>query len=59
MVDSMMEEDLELISIYYGAETTEESAQKLKARIEEKYPSCDIELQYGGQPIYYYIISAE
>jgi len=55
----MMEEDLELISIYYGAETTEESAQKLKARIEEKYPSCDIELQYGGQPIYYYIISAE
>ena len=59
MVDSIMEEDLELISIYYGAETTEESAQKLKARIEEKYPSCDIELQYGGQPIYYYIISAE
>ena len=59
MVDSMMEEDLELISIYYGAETTEESAQKLEARIEEKYPSCDIELQYGGQPIYYYIISAE
>ena len=59
MVDSLMEEDLELISIYYGAETTEESAQKLKARIEEKYPSCDIELQYGGQPIYYYIISAE
>ena len=55
MVDAMMEEDLELISIYYGAETTEESAQKLKARIEEKYPSCDIELQYGGQPIYYYI----
>ena len=59
MVEAMMDEELELISIYYGADTTEEAAQRLKARIEEKYPSCDIELQYGGQPIYYYIISAE
>lgn len=55
----MMDEDLELISIYYGADITEEAAQKLKGRIEAEYPSCDIELQYGGQPIYYYIISAE
>ena len=59
MIEAMMEEDLELISIYYGADTTEEAAQKLKERVEERYPSCDIELQYGGQPIYYYIISAE
>lgn len=59
MVESMMDEDIELISIYYGSDITEESAQKLKARIEAAYPSCDIELQYGGQPIYYYIISAE
>ena len=59
MVEAMMDEDLELISIYYGADITEEAAQKLKGRIEAEYPSCDIELQYGGQPIYYYIISAE
>lgn len=42
-----MDEDLELISIYYGADITEEAAQKLKGRIEAEYPSCDIELQYG------------
>lgn len=59
MVQEMMNEDLELISIYYGEEIEEEAAQGLKARIQEAFPSCDIELQYGGQPIYYYIISAE
>lgn len=59
MVEEMMNDDLELISIYYGEEVTEEAAESLKARIEEAFPSCDIELQYGGQPIYYYIISAE
>ncbi len=59
MTAAMMEEDMELISIYYGEQIGEEEAEALKGRIEEKYPSCDIELQYGGQPIYYYIISAE
>lgn len=59
MVKEMMSDDLELISVYYGEEITEDVAQELKTRIEKEYPSCDIELQYGGQPIYYYIISAE
>lgn len=59
MIDRMMDEDLELISIYYGQETAEEDAEALRERIAEKYPSCDVELQYGGQPIYYYIVSAE
>ncbi len=59
MVEAMMEEDKELISIYYGEEIAEEDAEKLREKIGEKYPECDIELQYGGQPIYYYIISAE
>ncbi len=59
MVSEMMNEELELISIYYGEEISEDAAQSLKERIEEAFPSCDIELQYGGQPIYYYIISAE
>lgn len=59
MICEMMNDNLELISIYYGAEITEEEAEKLKSRIEATYLSCDIELQYGGQPIYYYIISAE
>ena len=59
MIREMMEEDLELISLYYGADVTEEKAQALKARIEEAYPDSDIELQYGGQPIYYYIVSID
>ena len=59
MIREMMEEDLELISLYYGVDVTEEKAQALKARIEEAYPDSDIELQYGGQPIYYYIVSIE
>ncbi len=53
------EDDIELISIYYGEEITEESAESLRADVAAKYPDCDIELQYGGQPIYYYIVSAE
>ncbi len=59
MVQEMMDGDQELISIYYGADVTEEDAQALREQVEKAYPSCDIELQYGGQPIYSYIISAE
>ena len=59
MIDSMMDEDMELISIYYGQETKEEDAAALRDKVAEKYPACDVELQYGGQPIYYYIVSAE
>lgn len=59
MVGAMMAEEKELISIYYGEEIAEEDAEKLREKIGEEYPDCDIELQYGGQPIYYYIISAE
>ncbi|MBE5868062.1 MAG: DAK2 domain-containing protein [Lachnospiraceae bacterium] len=59
MVDAMMEEDLELISIYYGSDVTEETAEELRDAVAEKYPDCDVELQYGGQPIYYYVISIE
>ena len=59
MVDAMVDEDSELISIYYGSDIDEEAAGVIKDKIEEKYPECDIELQKGGQPIYYYIISVE
>lgn len=59
MVDAMMSEELELISIYYGSDVKEEDAEKLRQTIADKYTNCDVELQYGGQPIYYYVISAE
>ncbi len=59
MIEDMMGDDKELISIYYGSEVAEETAEELKEKVEARYPKCDVELQYGGQPIYYYIISAE
>ena len=59
MALEMISETDELISIYYGADITEEEAMNIKEGIESSYPSCDVELQFGGQPIYYYIISAE
>ncbi len=59
MVDAMIDDDIELISIYYGSDVTEEAASELSDAISSKYPAVDVELQYGGQPIYYYVISAE
>ena len=58
-VEAMMTEDVEVISIYYGADTSAEDAEKLAAAVEEKYPECEVETSRGGQPIYYYIISVE
>lgn len=58
-IASMMSEDAELISIYYGADITEEAAEAFRNQIAEKYSACDVELQYGGQPIYYYVMSVE
>ena len=59
MIRAMMNDDLELISIYYGSDVKEEQAEALKQKVEEAYPGCDVELQMGGQPIYYYIMSVE
>lgn len=59
MIENMVDDDTELISIYYGSDISEEAAEALRATVEEKYSNCDVELQFGGQPIYYYIVSAE
>ena len=59
MLKGLMSDELELISIYYGADVDEKTAQSLKKRVANEYPNCDIELQQGGQPVYYYIVSAE
>lgn len=59
MIENMMDDSLELISIYYGSDVDEQTAQALRDKVEAAYPSCDVELQYGGQPIYYYIVSGE
>ena len=55
----MMDDESELISIYYGEDMKKEEAEALHERIAKAYPDCDVELNYGGQPIYYYIISVE
>ncbi len=58
-VAEMVDDESEVISIYYGADTDETEAEKLAAALEEAYPDCDVELNAGGQPIYYYVISVE
>ncbi len=58
-VDAMMEEEAELISIYYGEDFSEEEAEELAQAVAAKYPSCEVEVNSGGQPIYYCIISVE
>lgn len=58
-VEAMMSEQAELISIYYGADVTEEAALTIQKLVAEKYSDLDVELQAGGQPIYYYLISVE
>jgi hypothetical protein len=56
---AMMDEESELISIYYGCDVSEEDAQALLEKAQELCPDCEIELHDGGQPIYYYMISVE
>ena len=59
MLETLVDEDSELISIYYGADVSEEDAEKLTAEIEERYPSVDVDTHFGGQPIYYYVLAVE
>ena len=56
---SKLRSNEEIITLYYGADVTEEDAEKLKDLIQETYPSCDVDIHYGGQPIYYYYIALE
>lgn len=59
LIKSLIDDDSELISIYYGEEVTEDSANQLSEMVSEEFPDLDVELNYGGQPIYYYVLSVE
>lgn len=59
LIDKLFNPDMCNITLFYGKEIPEEEAQKLVEELEEKYPNCDVTLLYGGQPVYYYIISLE
>ena len=58
-IDAMVDEDTEIISVYYGSDVSAEDAQRLGEKLEERYPDFDVEVNDGGQPIYYYVVSVE
>lgn len=59
LIETMIDEDSELVSLYYGAEATEEDANALAQDIESEHEDLEVEVQYGGQPVYSYFISVE
>ncbi|MFZ5352619.1 MAG: DAK2 domain-containing protein [Bacillota bacterium] len=59
VINEMINEDSSLISIYYGNELNEEEAQEFCNYVQDAYPDCEIDMHYGGQPLYYYILSVE
>ncbi len=59
MIGEMVDDSSELISLYFGADVTEEDANVLKDQIAEKFSTLDVDIQNGGQPVYYYIVSVE
>mgnify|MGYP001287490433 FL=1 len=59
VMDAMVDEDSSLITIYYGNDVSEDDALKLEEELKANYEDCDVEVHYGGQPLYYYILSVE
>ena len=59
LIANLVDEDSELISIYYGEEVSEEDAEKFTEEITELYPDVDVDIQFGGKPIYYYVLAVE
>ena len=59
LMKEIVTEDDELITVYYGKDTSEEDAQALTDELAELYEDCDVEMQMGGQPLYYYLVSVE
>ena len=58
-IKTMLDDESELVTVYYGADVTEEKAEGFLEKVQEICGDCDVELQFGGQPIYYYLISVE
>ena len=59
MFKELVDDMSEIISIYYGEEVDEEKANELGEKVSEMFPDCDVEVHFGGQPIYYYVVSVE
>lgn len=58
-LEAMLDDSCELVTIYYGSDVSETEAEAFQSQASDRYPDKEIDLQYGGQPIYYYLISAE
>ena len=59
LIKALKRDDHEMITLYYGEGVTEEEAQALVGKVSEAYPDCDVDVHYGGQPVYYYMVSLE
>lgn len=59
LLEKAIDEDSEMITIYYGADVQKADAEQFASEIEERYPDCEVDVHKGGQPLYYYIISVE
>ena len=59
MLGQLIDGDSALVSIYYGEDVKEDDAEAIGAKVEENFPEVEVEIHYGGQPIYYYVISVE
>ncbi len=59
LIEKLKDKNHSLINLYYGADVTEADAESLQAQVAQAYPDCDVELYYGGQSVYYYILSLE
>lgn len=59
MIEKLVDDESELLSIYFGEDATEDQAMEIADFVEETYPDIEVEVQMGGQPIYYYVISVE
>jgi dihydroxyacetone kinase-like predicted kinase len=59
LIDKLVNEDSSNVTLFYGEGVTEEDTSNLQSKLEEKFPSVDVSIVFGGQPVYYYIISVE
>lgn len=59
LIKSSVDDDAEVVTIYYGEDVNESDAEKIKEYVETEFDHCEVELHYGGQPLYYYLISVE
>ncbi|UPA29560.1 DAK2 domain-containing protein [Terrisporobacter glycolicus] len=59
LIGKLVDEDSAIITLFYGEDTSKEEAEALRDSLEEKFEDIDVELHYGGQPLYYYLISVE